>query len=170
MAIWPNVRGQQVEVRDETTAITTIPSHTWPHYTSQCLHIFLKCPTIIARKGNKSGDIHVSLCSNMRAQIFLSKDLFVQDTGWKCTVSYSVSYRIIIRRRCAQPSHLLLREKSMKNVSSLLPPSICSLNLSPIQKLKEAQPIPGRMFSIVYTSFKIYPSFSTLSPLFYPSF
>ncbi len=99
-----------------------------------------------------------------------SKDLFVQDTGWKCTVSYSVSYRIIIRRRCAQPSHLLLREKSMKNVSSLLPPSICSLNLSPKQNLKEAQPVPSRMYSIVYTSFKIYPSFSTLSPLFYPSF
>jgi hypothetical protein len=29
-----------------------------------------------------------------------------------CTVSYSVSYRIIFRRRCAQPAHLLLREKS----------------------------------------------------------
>jgi hypothetical protein len=42
--------GGQVEVKDETTAITTVPSHTWPHYTSQCLHIFLKCPTTIARK------------------------------------------------------------------------------------------------------------------------
>jgi hypothetical protein len=66
-----------VEVRDETTAITTIPSHTWPHYTSQCLHIFLKCPTIIARKGNNRG--HISLCSNMRERIFLLNICLLQE-------------------------------------------------------------------------------------------
>jgi hypothetical protein len=26
-----------------------------------------------------------------------------ESTGWKCTVSYSISYRIIVKRRCALP-------------------------------------------------------------------
>jgi hypothetical protein len=49
------------------------------------------------------------------------------DIGWKCTVSYSVSYRIIFRRHCAQPAHLLLREKSgdqrvgTENIIPILP-------------------------------------------------
>ncbi len=40
----------------------------------------------------------------------------------------------------------------MNNVSSLLPTSICSLNLSPIQNLMEALPMPHRMYSIIHLS------------------
>ncbi len=54
--------------------------------------------------------------------------------------------------------------KCTKNVSSLIPPSICSLNLSPIQNLKEALPMPRRMYSMYSTSFKNYPSFSLQVP------
>ncbi len=43
----------------------------------------------------------------------LQREVFIElTTGWKCIVSNSVSYKIIFRRRCAKPAHLLLREKS----------------------------------------------------------
>jgi hypothetical protein len=46
---------------------------------------------------------------------------------------------------CAQQS-------ALTNVSSLLPPSISSLNLSPIQNSKEALPMARRKYSIVHIS------------------
>jgi hypothetical protein len=77
MAIWPNVRGQQVEVRDETTAITTVPSHTWPHHQPMPSYISQMSNNNSQKKGNKSGDIW--LCCKMRERIFLLNICMLQD-------------------------------------------------------------------------------------------
>jgi hypothetical protein len=57
--------------------------------------------------------------------------------------------------------------KCTENVSSFLPPSICSINLSSIQNLKEAQPMIHRMYSIIHLS-KIIHLLAFKSLLFYP--
>jgi hypothetical protein len=56
----------------------------------------------------------------------------------------------------------------MKNVSSLLPPSIFSLSLSPIQNLKEDLKMPTGMYSTIHL-LEIMRLSALKSPLFYPS-
>jgi hypothetical protein len=56
-------------------------------------------------------------------------------------------------------------QSALKYISSLLTSSISSLNLSPVQNLKEALPMPRRMSN---TYFKNYPSFNTPLPSLLP--
>jgi hypothetical protein len=58
--------------------------------------------------------------------------------------------------------------KCTKTVSSLLPPSIFSLSLYPIQTLKEALNIPPGMYCLICLS-EIMRLSAFKSPLFYPS-
>ncbi len=100
--------------------------------------------------------------------IQLSSSFYLsQDHSW-CRVSFlkgTYNFQNCFRWQFVK---VCPHESALKNVSSLLPLSFCSLNLSPIKNLKETLPLPCRMYSIVHLS-KIIRLSAFKSPLFYPS-